>query len=182
VLDESGAITARYFEQSYRVRPTAALFREIALGSPGDHPPALTHADEDLRLTAWTDMSTYRPYQQQRLHVQVDLPAGAHMFASPVPDGYAPLRVEVEPLDGLTVGEPEIATPTQRLEVPGVDDELLVYTDGARVRVPLLFTKNLGDTSLQVQISYQSCTESVCYPPRSALMTVTLEGLDLIRD
>ena len=47
VLDEHGVVTARYFEQSYRMRPTAALFREFALrpmrrrgGTRADHDEA----------------------------------------------------------------------------------------------------------------------------------------------
>ncbi len=184
VLDEHGIITARHFEQSYRVRPTAALFLESALGSPGDdHPTTTTHADGAVIIRAWADTSTYRPYQQQRLHVQLDLPAGTHVFAAPAPDGYAALRVDIDPLDGLIVSTPEIPTPTQRLPVPGVEeDELMVYCESPRVTLPLLLTKNLGPTTLQVRITYQSCSETVCYPPRTARLAVTLEGLDLIRD
>ena len=182
LLDENGVITARYFEQSYRVRPIAALFREIALGSPGDHPLAVAHAHADLQLTAWADMSAYRPYQQERLHIHVDLPTGTHIFASPVPDGYSPLHVEIESLDGLTVGAPEVPTPTQRLRVPGVDDELLVYTDSVRVSVPIADHEEPGGDQPSDSGHVSGLRRNRCYPPRSARLTVTLEGLDLIRD
>jgi hypothetical protein len=70
----------------------------------------------------------------------------------------------IEPLDGLTVGAPEVPTPTQRLRVPGVDDELMVYADSVRVSVPLLITKSLGETSLQIRVTYQACDETVATP------------------
>jgi hypothetical protein len=182
VLDENGVVTAKYFEQSYRVRPTAALFREFVLGAPSERPPASTHAALDLKVRAWADTASYRPYQQQRLHVQLELPPGTHVFASPVPDGYAALDVSIEPLDGLTVGPMETTAAQEPLDVTGVDDELMVYAGSPLVTLPLLFTKNLGQTPLQVKVTFQSCTETICYPPRTAQLNVSLEGFDLIRD
>jgi peroxiredoxin len=182
VLDENGFLTAKYFEQSYRVRPTAALFREFALGSPGDHPPAAVHADGTLQIRAWTDTPTYRPYQQQRLHVELDVQHGTHVFAAPAPEDYAAMEVDVEPLESLTIGRMESSAPTEHFRVPGVDQDMTVYTGSPRVTLPLLFAKNLGPTPLQINITYQSCTETICFPPRTAQLTVTLEGLDLMRD
>ena len=72
VLDTEGVIVAKHFEQSYRVRPTAALFREFALGALHDAPPdAVQVAGPGVELRAWTDAPTYRPYQQVRLHVRL---------------------------------------------------------------------------------------------------------------
>jgi peroxiredoxin len=181
VLDEDGVVVDKHFEQSYRVRPTAALFREIALGSAGEHPAPVVTEDSELKIKAWTDTPTYRPYQQLRLHVQIDMPPGTHILAAGVPDDYAPLQIAVEPMEDLTIGAVEM--PDRRpFHVMGVDEELMVYEGSARATVPLLITKNLGSTPLQVRIAYQSCTETLCFPPRSANLTLTIEGLDLIRD
>jgi peroxiredoxin len=181
VLDESGIVVAKHFEQSYRVRPTVALFREIALGPPGEHPSPVTSTDSELKIQAWTDTPTYRPYQQLRVHVQIDMLAETYIFAAAVPADYTPLQVEVEPIDDLTVWAMQ-APPGHPFHVAGIDEELTVYTDSVRVTVPLLITKNLGATALGVRVTYQSCTEKVCNPPRTAQLMVRLEGLDLIRD
>jgi peroxiredoxin len=181
VLDENGIVVAKHFDQSYRVRPTAALFHDIALGSPGEHPSPVTSADPELTIQTWTDTPTYRPYQQLRLHVQIDMLPGTHIFAATVPADYTPLQVEVDPMSDLTVGATE-APPGHPSSVQGVDDELTVYTDTVRATVPLLITKNLGPTELGVRVIYQSCTETVCNPPRTAHLTVSVQGLDLIRD
>jgi peroxiredoxin len=70
VLDENGVVVEKHFEQSYRVRPTAALVREYALGAPADVPPDVAAFQSDgVHIHAWTDAPTYRPYQQVRLHV-----------------------------------------------------------------------------------------------------------------
>ncbi len=181
VLDENGIVVAKHFEQSYRVRPTAALFREIALGSPGEHPSPVASTDAELNILAWTDSSRYRPYQQLRLHVQVEIPPGTHIFATPPPADYTPLQVDVEPVDDLTVGA-LAAPPGQPIQVQCIDEEFMVYTGSVRATLPLLITKNLGPTSLRVRVTYQSCTETVCYPARTARLTVSVEGLALIRD
>jgi peroxiredoxin len=181
VLDEQGVVTGKYFEQSYRVRPTAALFREFALASPGPHPPSLTVEDADVRIRAWTDAPSYRPYQQLRLHLRIEIPAGTHVLAAPAAEGYTPLQVEVEPMDDLSAGATE--TPAGHLfRVQGLDEQLRVHTESVQLMVPLLLTKNLGPTSVQARVTYQSCTEIVCHAPRTATLTVPLEGLDLIRD
>ena len=108
VLDERGIIAEKRFEQSYRVRPTARIFEEYALGTfEATRPPtdAPRQSGEKLEVQVWADAPTYRPYQQVRLHVDLSLPSGLHVFASPVADGFTPLRLEVEPLDGLEVGQ-----------------------------------------------------------------------------
>ena len=40
LLDTDGVIVAKQFEQSYRVRPSAALLREFALGASPPAPPS----------------------------------------------------------------------------------------------------------------------------------------------
>ena len=106
MLDARGIISAKHFEQSYRVRPTALVFEEYALGASDAGPPAeVLHAgDPTLQVAAWTDVPTYRPYQQVRLHCELSVPSELHIFGSPVPDGYTPLSLRVEPQEGLEVG------------------------------------------------------------------------------
>jgi peroxiredoxin len=181
LLDENGVVVEKHFEQSYRVRPTAAFFRHLALGSALEPQSPAERIEPGIQVRAWTDASRYRPYQQLRLHIELRLEPGTHVFASPSPDGYTPLRIDVEPLDGLTVGEPELPTP-QRFNIEGVDEDLLVYAGDVRCTVPLLLTKNLGSTQLDVRLTFQSCTATVCLPPASKTVTLHLEGLDLIRD
>jgi peroxiredoxin len=111
VLDERGIISEKHFEQSYRVRPTARIFEEYALGTSEATPPpadAPRANGEKLEVQVWADAPTYPPYQQVRLHVDLSLPSGMHVFASPAPDGFTPLLLEVEPLDGLEVGQPAL--------------------------------------------------------------------------
>ena len=183
VLDEDGVIVEKHFEQSYRVRPTARIFEEWALGTSDARPPtdASYASSADVQLSAWTDAPTYRPYQQVRLHVVLSLPAEMHVFAAPVPDGYTPLSFQVDPLDGLQVDEYQLPAP-HPFAIEGLDEQFVVYEESVRATIPVRFTKNLGPTALTLRANYQACTPSLCYPPTTLQLDVPLTGLDLIRD
>ena len=67
VLDDSGVVSGKLFEQSYRVRPTARIFEEYARGTSGATPfPAdvLRASGPQLEVQVWTDAPTYRPYRK----------------------------------------------------------------------------------------------------------------------
>jgi len=184
VLDERGIISEKHFEQSYRVRPTARIFEEYALGTSEATPPPADapRADgEKLEVQVWADAPTYRPYQQVRLHLDLALPSGLHVFTSPVPDGFTPLLLEVEPLDGLEVGQPTLPAALP-FTVAGLDELFVVYEDSIRAMIPLRFTKNLGATVVTLRMEYQACTPTTCFRPATLRVDLTLNGLDLIRD
>jgi len=182
VLDEQGVIVKKHFEQSYRVRPTARLFEDYALHTTGDIPAHAAHTSSgDLEVHTWTDVLTYRPYQQIRLFVQLALPPDLHAFGSPVTDGYTPLRLQIEPREGLSVGEIDMPAPNP-FRVEGLDEEFLVYQRTLRVTVPLLFTTNLGPTTLVLELAFQTCSQTTCFPPANVRVELPITGLDLIRD
>ena len=183
VLDERGVVTEKHFEQSYRVRPTARIFEEFALGGSEAGPPSEAPRAEaaGVQVKAWTDAPTYRPYQQVRLHLQLSLPIDLHIFGSPIADSYTPFCLEVDGLDGLSAGKPQLPTP-KPFTVEGFDDQFLVYEGIIRALIPLQFTKNLGATVITARVKYQACTPTECFPPVDLRIDVPLNGLDLIRD
>ena len=182
VLDEHGVITGKYFEQSYRTRPTASMFLEMALGAHDAPPPhSIQTTGSGIQVQAWTDAPTYRPYQQLRLHVRLEIPRGSHIYADPVPDGYVPLRLEVEQLESLHV-EPSRLPAPHPFRVDGLDEAFVVFEGSLGTVIPCMFTSNLGSTVLSLRVSYQECTQSTCYPAAEVRLELPLEGLDLIRD
>ena len=184
VLNAEGAISDKYFEQSYRVRPTARIFADYAHGKstsasiPAD---AASASGRGLEVRVWTDARTYRPYQQVRLHVHLLVPPDMHVFASPVAEGFTPLSLQIESLDGLEVGQPRLPAP-RRLWLEGLEDQFLAYEGSIGGMFPLRFTRNLGPSALILHVRYQACTPALCFPPSTLRVTVPLEGLDLIRD
>jgi len=182
VLDEHGIVLEKYFEQSYRVRPTARMVEEYAITATDEIPTSAVRVSNDgLEVGAWTDAPTYHPNQQVRVHLNLSLTPGLHVYAPPASDGYATLRIHVEPLDGLTVGELQLPTP-RPFTIEGLDESFVVFEGTVRGMLPLMFTSNLGPTLLQIRLDYQACTATTCLPPSYVSFEVALTGLDVIRD
>lgn len=182
VLNEQGVIVEKHFEQSYRVRPNAQLFRAYAFGASGDMPSHAVRASAPgVEISAWVDVPTYRPYQQLQLHIELELPPGMRVYGEPVSQGYMPLRLQVEPLEGLTTGQIDMPAP-RPFHVAGLDERFLVYTGSVRMTLPIMFTSNLGATTLVAELAFQTCTDTTCFPPASVRVELPLIGLDLIRD
>ena len=109
------------------------------------------------------------------------LPPGVHVYAAPTPSGYQPVTVEMEPQDGLEVGELALPEP-QPLSIAGLDEQFVVYGGAVDASLPFMLTRNLGQTTLKVRVRYQGCTDVECFAPSSVNEEVVVSGLDLIRD
>jgi hypothetical protein len=182
VLDEGGLIRQKHFEQSYRVRPTRSIILEWAgLEGRPTVDPMPSVPDTSVAVQVWTDEVTYRPYQQFRSHVRLIMPAGVHVYAPRVPPGYQALSVEIEPLDGLELGE-LVMPEGQPFAIAGLEETFVVYEGTVEGTLPFMLTRNLGATMVRVRVSYQPCTEVECLPPANVAQDIALNGLDLIRD
>jgi DsbC/DsbD-like thiol-disulfide interchange protein len=165
VLDAQGIVVDKRFEQSYRVRPAPAILIENLI----------------VTIAAWLGSSTFRPYQKLRLHVTLRTAEGVHVYGSPVPEGFAPLEIAIEPFEGLSVEGMELPPP-HPFRVEGIDEEFLAYEGDVNATVPFAILANQGPVTLKVRVGYQACTESFCYLPDAVTLELPLEGLDNIRD
>jgi Disulphide bond corrector protein DsbC len=184
VLDEAGVVVKRRFEQSYRVRPSAeALVRDVLADSPAEPTHAVVaEPSNTLRARAWVEPPTYRPYQEVVLRVELSIAPGLHIYGLPVPPGFTPLAVEVEPLPHLVVGSAELPRP-QPLRIEGLDEEFFVYEGTILVSVPLRVehTPPPGDLELKVHLRYAACSQVECFPPQETIVRVPLAGGDVLR-
>jgi DsbC/DsbD-like thiol-disulfide interchange protein len=81
----------------------------------------------------------------------------------------------------MSVGEGDRPAP-RSFRVDGLDEDFLVYEGTLLMTVPVLFTSNVGPTTLALEVAYQACTDTTCFPPTSIRVELPLTGLDLIRD
>jgi hypothetical protein len=49
-------------------------------------------------VRAWLDSATYSLFQRLHLTVELAIAPGLHVYASPVPEGYTSLSVEIAPM------------------------------------------------------------------------------------
>jgi DsbC/DsbD-like thiol-disulfide interchange protein len=182
MLDRAGVVVEKRFEQSYRVRPTAASLLEGTSSETGVSAATQARAQTDaLQVVAWFGSPTYRTYQRLRLNLAIQIAPGLHVYADPVPAGYTPLTVEVDPLETLEVGPLELPAP-RPFRVEGLDEQFFVYEDTIRGGLTLTLYKNLGEIAVNVRLHYQACDERSCFPPAEVNLSLALVGLDHIRE
>ena len=180
VLDECGIVTNKRFYQSYRERETGAGLVEQALGIAAPTHGAQAVADgEVVTVAARLDSASYAFGQRLWLTVQCDIKPEYHLYGLPIPDGFVPLSIDLEPVDGLVVGEP-IWPPRRAFEVAGLDEQFHVYEGEIRFALPLTFgmRTNAGTMELRGRVRFQACTADACLPPASLDFALTVEPID----
>lgn len=181
VLDAKGRVVRKTFYESYRERDTGAGLLAHLLGL---HVTPKGAADEmvgdGVRVSAWLDMPDYAWGQRVWLTVDVEIDEGLHVYGRPIPDGYYPLEVEVEPIERVVVGEPEWPA-TKPFRIQGLDEQFHVYEGTVRVNVPISFmVVDAGDMTVKVRVSYQACSAVDCLPPAEAKFELPIAERPLI--
>lgn len=108
--------------------------------------------------------------------VVLDIPGGLHVNANRPLGKYAvPTTVKVDAPRGFKVGP--VGYPRGRARSFEFSDERLAVYEG---RTPLRFNVTVpsdfpvGVTRIRVVVRYQSCSDAVCYPPRSSDITLPI--------
>jgi hypothetical protein len=182
VLDEAGIVRERWFEQNYRIRPTAVTFLEESFNAAGEEFAVQADAhDDQVRASVWLGTPFYHPSQRLNLHVKLSIASGLHVYAEPIPDGYVPLSIEIEPIDGLEVRPLQVPT-SQTMWIESLDETFHVLQGDVQARLPLIFTKNVGDVTVAARVSYQACTDRECFMPRTLALRFPIRSEENIRD
>jgi hypothetical protein len=179
-MDGEGTITAKFFESSLMLRPSAEQLLRAALGEevhlpPLDAPPGqvafdVTFAGEILNAGV-----------VHELVVRFAVPDGQHLYGDPVPDGMVATSVEIEPDVGLVV-KPAVLPPTTPHTLTGTGETLQIFEGDVLFRVPLTHMgrslTRLDDGSfvqrVEGTVRWQSCDDDVCHLPRTERFTVDI--------
>ena len=186
LLDRDGIVVEKRFHPKYRIRDTGTGLLESALGIAAPrHGPEGTAQGEAVRVRAYFDSPTYRPYQQLQLTVEVTVSDGWHVYTAPVPAGYVALRAELAPLEGVGAGGPaagqhEIIAGTTAwpaghpYHVEGLDEEFSVLDGVIRGQIPVTFAvaAGTGDLRPEVAVHYQACSATACLPPAAVHLSL----------
>lgn len=180
LLDETGVVTEKRFQQSYRERETGTALLEQGFGIAGSAGGAQAEAAGSVVVVrAHLDSPTYRLFQRRWLTVELEIAPEWHVYGEPISEGCSPLAISVAPIDGLTVGATHGPEPRPfRLE--GLDEQFVVYEGRAVFSVPLTFDKKPGDLELAVSVHYQACSATECLPPDSLELALALAAENLV--
>ena len=130
ILDAKGNIKAKYFEEDFRERFTAA---DILTRQFGVAPSAGRHEVIGKQLNAVASASNFvvRGGQRVALALDIDLKPKMHVYAPGV-EGYIPIEWKMKDSAAFTAHEVTLP-PSKMLHLPAIDETVPVYAGHFRI-------------------------------------------------
>ena len=186
IVNWKGEITAKYFEDDYKQRYTAA---DILVQRFGVLPETSRKEVVGKQLTAVTAASNtlVRTGQRIAMVVEIELRPGMHVYAPGV-EGYIPIDWRLADSDAATA-HPVKYPFSEKLHLPAINETVPVYRGQVRLTRDITIgsdakVKGLADPSGKFTVSgtlrYQACDDRQCYIPQELPLTWTfqMEGMD----
>jgi hypothetical protein len=186
VLNERGVVVAKYFEDDYRVRDTAAsiLLRRFGLASPAHQTLAAKH----LQLSLSGGDIPARPGHRISLAIDVQLPERMHVYAPGV-SGYIPISLKVDSTPAFQA-DPIVFPPAKMMRLEAIHETVPVYErqfrlvqtitlGGAQQVEPLLDANR--DLTIKGELRYQACDDRECFVPETLRLQWTVHVLPFDR-
>jgi hypothetical protein len=173
VLDRQGTVVAKYFEDDYAERMTAA---DILVQQFGAAAGAARVSIEAKHLTLAVSAGTAVVHSGQRimLAVDVELKPGLHVYAPGV-EGYIPIDLEIQGSADV-VAHPAVYPPSKMMHLAAIDETVPVYTGSFRVLREVTIGKKIkpGELVIEGGFRYQACDDKKCYIPETVPVKWTL--------
>ena len=177
LVGNDGKVTAKFFNQQYQVRETASMMMLAGFGLPID-PAHLSHAEtsggDGVKIRAELMTKSLHPHQRSLVYVTLDLADGLHVYGEPISDGFLPITVQATGTEGLIFGEPHFPE-TKPFKIEEIDEEFNAYDGSVQVVIPVVSTiREVGSAEISLKVSFQACTDAMCYIPRSETIKLGL--------
>lgn len=179
-VDRTGTVLRKYMEERYYHR--RALATILAEDGEGVPLPVGQADDDHVAVRALTLQREIYPGNRFALMVDVEPKPGVHVYAPGAGPDYRPLTLRIEAKPYLTAYEPIYPMPDGTWTSP-LDERVPVYTRPARVRVEVALgtrqeLKPVYDAEGRLEVtgvlSFQACSETVCWAPQDAAVTWAL--------
>ena len=192
VLDKSGRVTARFFEEAIQERSTASSI-VVRLGDsiPGAPDRVATRvATDHLAAVAWATDDVVAPGNRLSFVVDVTPRSGMHVYA-PGDHGYQVIRLRLTAPDFLRSHEVTYP-PSEMYRFEPLGETVAIYQERFRLvqDVTIPMRRELGalasapGATLRVEgvLAYQACDHQTCYLPAEAPLSWELAWRPLVRD
>lgn len=186
ILDAKGNIKAKYFEDDYKERFTAA---DILTHQYGVDPAAGRHEVIGKQLTAVASASNFivRGGERVALAFDIDLKPKMHVYAPGV-ENYIPIEWTLKESPAFTAHDVVTPKPAM-LHLPVIDETVPVFTGHFRIVRDITIAAEqkvkplvdaAGQFTVEGTLRYQACDDRVCYVPQELPVkwTFQLEGHD----
>ena len=187
LVDRTGRVTAKYFEDDYTQRYTSG---DILVSHFGESAGAVQTVAEGKHLRISASASNGRVRSGQRISLTLDVQLGPrlHAYAPGVKSDYIPIEWSMKESPAIVVRAASYPV-AKMLRLEAIGETVPVYEGSFRllrdvtiardaaVR-PLLDTD--GKLTIEGALRYQACDEKICYPPETVPVrwTLQVEGHD----
>ncbi len=189
-VDRTGRVIRKYMEERYYHRRALATILADD-GEPADLETVWQVDGEQVGIRTLALQREVYPGNRFALMVDVEPRPSLHVYAPGAGVDYRPLALRVHSQPYLAVDEPVYPAPDGTWTSP-LDEQVPVYTRPARVRVEVALgtrqeLKPVYDAGGRLEVtgilSFQACSEAVCWPPQDVAVTwaLTLLPPDLER-
>ena len=172
IVDTSGTVQEKWFEDSHRIRPTAQTILMKTVGADGGRRTEvqLPH----FEFAAYASQDEIRPGNTVAVVADIVLPERMHLYAPGSDYTAADLSiVETEHVlqGALDLPEHEI------LYLEPIDESVPVYYGTAQLQRELSLSPAYRDetVSVDVMLSYQTCDDEICFPPADYRFTLDFD-------
>lgn len=196
VVDESGVVTEKFFNRHYATRTSPTTILDKALGRAVARPesPEATRSARQAEVSAFFAGEDMKLEVANTLHVRLELADGLHVYGEPLPDGFYATTATVRPSTGIRIGEP-IYPRTTPQDFPALGVTLNTYEGVVDIAVPVTRTAEwdelaqfrrragfppLRAVTLDVEVNYQACNDTICYRPERVRFSVPVPAADLV--
>lgn len=182
ILDREGRVVARYFEEEFQYRNTAASIA-LKLGRPASGTASATrHSTPDLDVATFLTDQTVAPGHRFSIVLDVAPKSGTRVVA-PGQHAYRVVALRLEPSDNLRVYRFTYPQSTD-VTVSGRSERLPAYAQPFRLVQDVAVVVNAEMRQLAQKpgatftvkgvLEYQACTESSCGEPRQVSLSWTV--------
>jgi hypothetical protein len=185
IVDRRGVVTARFFEDAYQERYTAAAILAAQGANPGG--ASVTAQTDHLSMSASISDSTVAPGERVSIVVAVTLRPTMHVYA-PGKHDYRVVRLSIDAQPWLRAHDTRYP-PSEIYFFKPLDERVEVYSKPFRLLrdVTILATPDVQRSlaarptlTIAGALEYQACDDKVCYNPARLpfSLTVTTKALD----
>jgi len=182
ILTREGRVVARYFEEEFQYRNTAASIA-LKIGRPvSATASAARQSTPEMEVATFLTDQTVAPGHRFSIVLDVTQKPGARVVA-PGPHAYRAVALRLEPSDSLRVYRMAYP-PSTEMRLAGRSERLPAYSQPFRLVQDVAVVVNAdmrqlaqkpGSTfTLRGVLEYQVCTETTCSEPRQVPLSWTV--------
>jgi hypothetical protein len=179
IVDRKGVVTARFFEDAYQERYTAAAM----LAAQGANPvgAAVRAETQHLTISASISDSTVAPGERLSIVVTVTPRSTMHVYA-PGKHDYRVVRLSIDPQPWLRAHETRYP-PSEIYHFKPLNERVEVYSSPFRLvqDVTILATPEvqkslaaMSTVTITGALEYQACDDTLCYNPARVPFSFTV--------